>query len=512
MKKFLIFVSCIVLISAVFTACKGSDKTQGSAVKLRMMVSVGSINENDITSFPVYEALEKAANVDLTIIQISAGEYADKQSVTLASGDIPDIILINTKENHIRFGDEGAFVNLLDYKDKLPNFFRYYDKYERNFKGLLSPSTGALYAFPQIYDFPYVGIGWMVRDDIITELGYDRNNIKTVDQFEELLYAMKRAYPDSKPYIGRWGMGWSIVGFLTDAGIGNGTGNGTGIYYDYNEKTYKYGPFTQELRRAVASYAKLAKDGIFEVDYNLSDAEWNERLTTGKAFVVWDYVDQNDTLNQVGKTEKINYDIRGMRGLSVDGRPAGKIEMWDVLDGTVWCISKGTKELDAALRLVDYIYSDDGITLTNWGIEGLTYETVNGEKRFTNYVQTIHNPNGLHPYAGGVLVGLNAYPRFAQVYTYEAFAGTQLDVSSDEAMRFTSEQGISISAKPVTNFTDAERELMANIMTPADTHANEQIALFISGDRPISQWDAFVRELKAFGVDDIVNLYNSKLK
>jgi putative aldouronate transport system substrate-binding protein len=469
------------------------------------MELVSTINEADVKSFPVYAALEKAVNVDLEIIQVNAGEYVDKQNVTLASGDIPDIMQIESGEDAAKFGDEGAFVNLFDHRAQLPNFFSYYSKYEGSMKALLSSSTGKLYGFPQIYDFPYVGIGWMVRDDVITGLGYDRNNIKTLEQFDGLLYAMKKAYPDSKPYIGRWGMGWSTTGLMMDAGTG------TGIYYDLNEKVYKFGPYTPELRTVVEYYAKWAKDGIFETDYNLS-SEWNERLTTGKAFVVWDYVNQNDTLNIVGKTENPNYDMRGMRGLSLDGRPAGKINSLDVVvTGRVWCVYQGTRELDAALRLADYLYSAEGITLTNWGIEGLTYQTVNGKKEFTNYVQTVHNPNGQHPYAMDVLLGCNAHPRLALVFPLDVFAAMELDASGEEAMAITAEQGVSPSAYPVLDWSDAEREQRVNIMNPVSTHVNEQIALFISGGRPLSQWNAFINECKAFGVDEILNLYNSKL-
>lgn len=35
---------------------------------------------------------------------------------------------------------------------------------------------------------------------------------------------------------------------------------------------------------------------------------------------------------------------------------------------------------EAAVRWIDFVWSDEGTELMNWGIKGVTYDTVDGEK------------------------------------------------------------------------------------------------------------------------------------
>ena len=39
----------------------------------------------------------------------------------------------------------------------------------------------------------------------------------------------------------------------------------------------------------------------------------------------------------------------------------------------VWAISADCENIDAALYLMDYMYSEEGFVVTNWGTEGETY-------------------------------------------------------------------------------------------------------------------------------------------
>lgn len=527
MKKVLYLLLAVAILFA-FTSCKGSvvsptvttPSTQQSAettapavtstpeptVELSYMLPMKEIIEDSKAAsswFAIHE-LENRLNIRFRFIQVFNGEYNDKLSVTLAGGDLPDLLVMRSMEDVKKYGDEGAFINYLDYSDSMPSFTAYYEKYEPSMIKLLS-LNGSFYGAPQIYDFPYVGIGWMVRDDIITELGYDRYQIKTLEQFTQVLYAMKESYPDTTPYIGRWGMDWAIHGLMVDAGTA------TAIYYDLNDQCYKFGPFTDELKTVVEWYAQLVQDGIFEVNFNLTSTEWQERLTTGQAFVVWDYVNQNDTLNLVGRTDEADFDMRGMGGLRVNGKEPGKISQLDV-SGNPLCIPTTCSNIGKALQFVDYIYSEEVITLMNWGIEGTMYQLDSeGNKVFTSFVKTLNNPEGQYDFATEVCIGCNSWPTVCRVFTLDAFGAMELNESGYEAMQLTALQGVSSTEYPAVVFTEEEQESQANIMTPVYTYMNENIAKFITGDRNISEWDQFVQDLRDMNVQGVIDQYNSKL-
>lgn len=59
------------------------------------------------------------------------------------------------------------------------------------------------------------------------------------------------------------------------------------------------------------------------------------------------------------------------------------------------------------VKWLDWHYSEEATTLYNWGIEGQSYEVVDGKKQFTDLI--LNNPDGLSKdeaaarYAGGVI-------------------------------------------------------------------------------------------------------------
>ena len=63
-------------------------------------------------------------------------------------------------------------------------------------------------------------------------------------------------------------------------------------------------------------------------------------------------------------------------------------------------------------------------------------------------------------------------------------------------------------AKPT--FTQEENDTKALSTTPMSTYLSEQRVLFITGDRPMDEWDAFVEEYQTMGnLEEVLNIYNN---
>ena len=45
-------------------------------------------------------------------------------------------------------------------------------------------------------------------------------------------------------------------------------------------------------------------------------------------------------------------------------------------------------------------------------------------------------------------------------------------------------------------------------MTAIDTYVQEQSIKFITGDRSLDEWDAYVKEIESMGVQDALKIYN----
>src|SRR5690606_21088359 len=79
-------------------------------------------------------------------------------------------------------------------------------------------------------------------------------------------------------------------------------------------------------------------------------------------------------------------------------------------------ISKDAKNPEIVIKWLDYIYaSEEGSRLLQYGVEGLSYEMVNGEPEFTDFVK--NNPDGLSPVQS--LMSIGAFPTLPWIRSAE---------------------------------------------------------------------------------------------
>ena len=57
-------------------------------------------------------------------------------------------------------------------------------------------------------------------------------------------------------------------------------------------------------------------------------------------------------------------------------------------------------------------------------------------------------------------------------------------------------------------YTDAEtQETLDELVSVIEPYAKEQIALFITGERPLSETEAFKAELEGLGIGEMLEIY-----
>ena len=78
--------------------------------------------------------------------------------------------------------------------------------------------------------------------------------------------------------------------------------------------------------------------------------------------------------------------ITGMTNVTKDGDTAHVGTESQILDSIMWSITTQCSDPAAIARYVDYLYSDAGILLANYGVEGEGFEYVDGVPTFTSLV------------------------------------------------------------------------------------------------------------------------------
>ena len=150
------------------------------------------------------------------------------------------------------------------------------------------------------------------------------------------------------------------------------------------------------------------------------------------------------------------------------------------------------------------------------GIEGLTYEMVNGWPEFTDLIN--NNPDGLSSYEARARYGRGYSSGFGCSYPLQGTAeerAERVKITRDASYPYQTQR----DAHSVFNVNGPTRletllpnleyeaevaEEVTNIKFDIETYVIENITRFITGDRPMSDWDKFIGELKGLNVDKLI--------
>ena len=76
----------------------------------------------------VIDLVKEYTNVDFNITSVDTEGFYEKLNLTMASGELPDLIYLVGNAAVQQYGPQGAFINILDYIDQMPNFKAWYEE------------------------------------------------------------------------------------------------------------------------------------------------------------------------------------------------------------------------------------------------------------------------------------------------------------------------------------------------------------------------------------------------
>ena len=171
-------------------------------------------------------------------------------------------------------------------------------------------------------------------------------------------------------------------------------------------------------------------------------------------------------------------------------------------------ITTSCKNVEAAARLLDYAFSEEGNMLYNFGEEGVSYTMVDGQAVYTDEV--LANPDGLsitHAMAGYIRANYNG--PFVQSEEYAA-QYYQLDTQK-EALQLWSSTNMAEHRIPPTTPTVEESSEQSQILNEITTYRDEMTLKFILGDLSFDEWDNYVAEIEKMGIDRVLEIQNAAL-
>jgi len=175
-----------------------------------------------------------------------------------------------------------------------------------------------------------------------------------------------------------------------------------------------------------------------------------------------------------------------------------------VQSGQTVSISCDCEDVALALQWLDYWYSDEGTMAMTYGIEDYTYEVnEDGSVSYTDMI--VNNDDNMSP--EGMIMKYNCSGKIAGVMMQRAQEYYYSDAQK-ECLDLWSSQVDYIRLVPgYVSLTTEESTQYNNIISDITAYAESELTKFLFGDRAISEWDAFVEELKGMNIEDAIAIY-----
>lgn len=476
---------------------------------------------------PVGEEITRLTGVKLNFVSV-AGDATEKLNTMLVSDTLPDIIAIDRGHSaNAQYITNGAVIPLDDL----------IEQYAPNIKAQLGDTMdkirnlddGHVYGLPSWFQdevAPSAVFGFNIRMNYVKELGYyDTYTSKgyfTQDEFVSLLKAWKEKYPE-------------INGNATLPLCFNADNEGATMYcfkgmygidqyYVDSEGNLFNNMRDPRMKDMYLFMNQLYRDGMIDVDWpSCKKALFDEKITGGYVLAApeayWNISNTALKIQPDGTEDEDNMMYPFM--VVADGVDPEKTTYGptSVLGWTYTYISSANTDPVGTIKFLDWLMSEEGQYVTQWGIEGKMWNMVDGKRVLTDEAMaglkedfwTYLKDNGIRYYellfksgvaADGQNYDLNsAFPVITGTQdVVAAFANKYLGSSAYDttAMDDLRPDSGSMEALMVTKMNDITNAAFPNIlMAPS---AEEAARLF----------DQMVADCEAAGLKQVEAVANSK--
>ncbi|MDB5083336.1 MAG: family 1 extracellular solute-binding protein [Bacilli bacterium] len=446
-----------------------------------------------VATAPVLAELAKRTGVNFNFMNTDSSSYADKFKITLASGKLPDI-MYSTRDDMKLYGPQGAFLPLDDLLQKYGQNILAAMK-QRGIYNDMKAADGHIYGLPKIRE-SIMANAWIVRQDWLDQYG-----IKTPTNLDEY-YNMLKTIKDKDPA----GNGSTIP-----LGVFGGAGAFQDIYADYGTDSgfflkdgkMVYGPAMPQMKDALAYVHKLYADKLVDQDFAvLSKTQWQARGSNGQYGAIIYNPQRTDYFTQILQQQNPKAKMIAIPPLK--GTDGKQIAVQQALIGNVAVLSKDTKNAELLIKLFNYVFSPEGQNLMSFGILGDSYQVTNGQPSYTNKMfqkTTTTYQDMYHQYGMfGWTIPVNPVDKIDE----QMYKGTL----TDDALKLQDNYYLKTYPYPSLSFTDQENAVLKSKFTSIKDITSQYQLKYITGQDSLDNWNGFINQLKAAGLDEVTKIYN----
>lgn len=448
----------------------------------------------------------------------------DKEQVklALAGKTLPDAFFASTEINKAtayEYGQAGFFVNFMDYLEYMPNFQKVIEQYPDALT-FVQNEDDSVYCLPLIGNTATKHNVMYVRMDMLREAGW--NDVpKTADDFLKCIGDLQAHYgaqmPDFLAFDGykssymAWSGATTIMAFFFPS---FGELMQTGLTVTADGKDIVLGASTEQYKHMLEFMREIYVSGAFSQDIYTKDGNSSKVLALENKVAISPYMSflgaenfANGDINDLGVLEPLTSEYFDKQHYWARSRYSwhsalinAALPEEDIItlvrwfdshyateenpltkDGKVWGISAWLGKLDT-----DWVKDDAAGTY-----EVLPHE---GFDSSSNWLNT--QGSGTQLYHGEFL--------------YIEKSGTGLmrkgEGTVEKLLPYAEEPAFDTS---MLTLSEDEVGVYNDYWTDLNKYIGEETAKFITGQRPLSDWDKYVSELNDLGLQEVLDAYQS---
>lgn len=449
-KKTVCMLLCAGLAAGAVSGCGKQEAADGETVTidfLSLWQGDSVMEPSDPQNNAVMNRIAEKTGVKINLMYNNVSEV-ERMNVMFASGDMPDLI------SAPMWGMDDACTTVLKKAAKeglIAPLNELLDEYGENIKPSLSEGLtkdfikydledeefgGEHYFIPacvtpmeERMNVSYEGL--FMREDIYNAIGFDPESFKTSEDLYNVMTKIKAGgFKDAN------GKDIIVGGLLHNSnGLGQYTkeftdaeGGFTGLYID-DEGHVKDDLYNPLLDEQILFVRKLVSEGLMDIEgFSQTSARAQEKIATGKyALVPGKYTDiYNYCSNTLYKT---NPEMKYV-ALPPLYNANGNNNIYS-LNGTGGCnvlfISGESKKQEAVIKVLNYLFSEEGYLLVKYGIEGENYRMNDeGKPEFIGESKEMYDTDSSKLYS----IGIGSYNRLTGLQHSKTYGIT--DISEDQ--------------------------------------------------------------------------------
>lgn len=458
-----------------------------------------------------WNQMQEATNVSIEFVECAEDGASEKYSLMVAANDLTDLIW-EENANASRTATSGytggldkavadeVYLNLTDLlAEKIPNYYSYLTQYPE-VKRDLTTDEGNIVVVAQISEpGAYVEQGGFVSNALLDETGTQMP--ATVEEWYDFWVKVKEQELVECPT--RFTAEGAGTGFGVGIAAAYGTTDSSTFLVELESGNVFYAQTQDSFREYLEFVAKCYEQGLIHNEfYNLATDMGDVMAGRFGTFI--------------GNISFVTNQLEGYSAapapyLGASGSEHSLLTSYDSMVYKTCCwvaVSANTDKLDVVCTWLDYMYSDEGVELANYGYEeGVSYEIVNGAKQFTDIMddrdmeKDLRYVQDLTMYEGPSFTYANlAYP----IASEEAKAMYEILNADDGSAAL-------YSSLPSISLTVEEAEATSNKLADIETYVSEMILKFETGEVVLNDdtWAEYLDTINGFDLDAVTAAYQA---